>query len=181
MSAKTSAARPGGQSLPSAARPGRPQLVFARDDAAGSDERPDKAERILVVEDDFLVAMQMESALVEAGFEVAGIAATGEDAIELAISERPHLVVMDIRLAGDRDGIDTALQLFAEQGTPLHLRHRPSRRAVAPARRPGRSARLAAQALYDGFAGRHGPQRARRAGQGQALRRPLRARRGPRW
>jgi DNA-binding NarL/FixJ family response regulator len=90
--------------------------VFARDDGAGSDERPDKAERILVVEDDFLVAMQMESALVEAGFEVAGIAATGEDAIELAISERPHLVVMDIRLAGDRDGIDTALQLFAEQG-----------------------------------------------------------------
>jgi DNA-binding NarL/FixJ family response regulator len=90
--------------------------VFARDDGAGSDERPAKPERILVVEDDFLVAMQMESALVEAGFDVAGIAATGEDAIELAISERPHIVVMDIRLAGDRDGIDTALQLFAEQG-----------------------------------------------------------------
>jgi DNA-binding NarL/FixJ family response regulator len=90
--------------------------VFARDDGAGSDERSAKPERILVVEDDFLVAMQMESALVEAGFDVAGIAATGEDAIELAISERPHIVVMDIRLAGDRDGIDTALQLFAEQG-----------------------------------------------------------------
>ena len=70
----------------------------------------------MVVEDDFLVAMQMESALTEAGFEVAGVAASGEDAIELAISERPRLVVMDIRLAGDRDGIDTALQLFAELG-----------------------------------------------------------------
>jgi DNA-binding response OmpR family regulator len=90
--------------------------VFARDDAAGSDKRPDTPERILVVEDDFLVAMQMESALVEAGFVVAGVAATGEDAVELAASERPHLVVMDIRLAGDRDGIDTALQLFSEQG-----------------------------------------------------------------
>jgi DNA-binding NarL/FixJ family response regulator len=111
--------------------------VFARDDTAGSDERPDKPERILVVEDDFLVAMQMESALVEAGFEVAGVAATGEDAIELAISERPHLVVMDIRLAGDRDGIDTALQLFSEQGircifaTAHHDEH--SRRRAAPA------------------------------------------------
>jgi two-component system, response regulator PdtaR len=137
VSAKTSAARPGGQSLPSAARPGRPQLVFARDDGAGSDERPDKAERILVVEDDFLVAMQMESALVEAGFEVAGIAATGEDAIELAISERPHLVVMDIRLAGDRDGIDTALQLFAEQGLRCIFatahQDEQSRRRAAPA------------------------------------------------
>jgi DNA-binding NarL/FixJ family response regulator len=137
VSPKTSAARPGGQSQPSAAPPGRPQLVFARDDAAGSDERPDTSERILVVEDDFLVAMQMESALVEAGFEVAGVAATGEDAIELAISERPHLVVMDIRLAGDRDGIDTALQLFAEQGlrcifaTAHHDEQ--SRRRAAPA------------------------------------------------
>jgi DNA-binding NarL/FixJ family response regulator len=111
--------------------------VFARDDGAGSDERSAKPERILVVEDDFLVAMQMESALVEAGFEVAGVAATGEDAIELAISERPHLVVMDIRLAGDRDGIDTALQLFAEQGlrcifaTAHHDEQ--SRRRAAPA------------------------------------------------
>lgn len=137
MSPKTAAAQPGRQSQSSAAQPGRPQLVFARDDGAGSDERPDAAERILVVEDDFLVAMQMESALVEAGFAVAGVASTGEDAIELAISERPHLVVMDIRLAGDRDGIDTALQLFAEQGlrcifaTAHHDEQ--SRRRAAPA------------------------------------------------
>ena len=95
---------------------GRPRLALARDDATGSDKRPDKAERIMVVEDDFLVAMQMESALTDAGFEVAGVASSGEDAIGLALSERPRLVVMDIRLAGDRDGIDTALQLFAERG-----------------------------------------------------------------
>jgi two-component system, response regulator PdtaR len=137
VSPKTAAAQPGRQSQSSAAQPGRPQLVFARDDGAGSDARPDAAERILVVEDDFLVAMQMESALVDAGFEVAGVAATGEDAIELAISERPHLVVMDIRLAGNRDGIDTALQLFADQGlrcifaTAHHDEQ--SRRRAAPA------------------------------------------------
>jgi DNA-binding response OmpR family regulator len=90
--------------------------VFARDDAAGRDARPANAARILVVEDDFLVAMQIESALLDAGFEVIGVAAAGEDAIEMALGERPHLVVMDIRLAGDRDGIDTALHLFSEQG-----------------------------------------------------------------
>jgi DNA-binding NarL/FixJ family response regulator len=112
--------------------------VFARDDAAArGDKRRDAAERILVVEDDFLVAMQMESALTEAGFEVAGIAATGEDAIELALSERPRLAVMDVRLAGQRDGIDTALQLFTEQGircifaTAHHDEH--ARRRAAPA------------------------------------------------
>jgi DNA-binding response OmpR family regulator len=111
--------------------------MFARDDTAGADKRSDRRERILVVEDDFLVAMQMESALIEAGFEVAGIAATGEDAIELALTERPRLVVMDIRLAGDRDGIDTALQLFAQQGircifaTAHHDEQ--SRRRAAPA------------------------------------------------
>ena len=111
--------------------------MFARDDAAGTDRRPDKPERILVVEDDFLVAMQMESALTEAGFEVAGVAASGEDAIELAASEQPRLAVMDVRLAGERDGIDTALQLFAEHGircifaTAHHDEH--SRRRAAPA------------------------------------------------
>ncbi len=93
-----------------------PRLVFARDDSASSEKQPGAPERILVVEDDFLVAMQMESALTEAGFDVVGVAATGEDAIELAVTEQPRLVVMDVRLAGDRDGIDTALQLFAEQG-----------------------------------------------------------------
>jgi DNA-binding NarL/FixJ family response regulator len=112
--------------------------VFARDDAAASAERRrGTPERILVVEDDFLVAMQMESALTEAGFEVAGVAASGEDAVELALSERPRLAVMDVRLAGRRDGIDTALQLFAELGircifaTAHHDEH--ARRRAAPA------------------------------------------------
>jgi two-component system, response regulator PdtaR len=115
---KESAAHRGaGQSHGSGRANGRPEPVFARDDVAASDTRqPNNPGRILVVEDDFLVALQMESALTEAGFEVAGVASSGEGAIELAVSERPRLVVMDIRLAGDRDGIDTALQLFAEQG-----------------------------------------------------------------
>ena len=141
MIPKKSAAPRGRQPQSSAAPRDRPQLAFARDDATGADKRADKPGRILVVEDDFLVALQMESALTDAGLEVAGVAASGEDAIELAMSEKPRLVVMDIRLAGDRDGIDTALQLFAEHGircifaTAHHDEQ--SRRRAAPARALG--------------------------------------------
>ena len=115
----------------------QPLAALTHDERQGAEGRLDKNARILVVEDDFLVAMQMESALTEAGFDVAGVASSGEDAIELALSERPRLAVMDVRLAGDRDGIDTALQLFAEQGircifaTAHHDEQ--SRRRAAPA------------------------------------------------
>ncbi|HEX8222553.1 MAG TPA: response regulator [Allosphingosinicella sp.] len=71
---------------------------------------------ILVVEDDFLVGMEVESGLEDAGYEVAGPAATAEEAVELAASRRPALVVMDIRLASKRDGIDAALEIFETLG-----------------------------------------------------------------
>jgi DNA-binding NarL/FixJ family response regulator len=71
---------------------------------------------ILIVEDDHLVAMQIEAALKDAGLAVAGIAATAEEAIELAERERPILAIMDIRLASERDGIDAALELVDKQG-----------------------------------------------------------------
>jgi DNA-binding NarL/FixJ family response regulator len=72
--------------------------------------------RVLVVEDDHLVAMEIEATLLEAGFEVTGIAATAEDALELCKATRPDLAIMDIRLAGARDGVDAALDLFREAG-----------------------------------------------------------------
>lgn len=71
---------------------------------------------ILLVEDDFLVGMEMETGLEEAGYEVAGIAATAEEAVALAAQRRPVLVVMDIRLASDRDGVDAALEIFRTFG-----------------------------------------------------------------
>jgi len=71
---------------------------------------------VLIVEDDFLIGMQSEIALAEAGFEVVGIATTAEEALELARQHRPALAVMDIRLAGYRDGIDAAGELFRELG-----------------------------------------------------------------
>jgi two-component system, response regulator PdtaR len=83
-----------------------------------SEERPSLASSpcILLVEDDFLVSMEMETGLEEAGYEVAGIAATAEDAVALAAERRPALVVMDIRLAGDRDGVDAAVEIYRTLG-----------------------------------------------------------------
>jgi DNA-binding NarL/FixJ family response regulator len=70
--------------------------------------------RILVVEDDFLIAMQTEVALTAAGFEVVGPAMTAEEAVALAGEAQPTLAVMDIRLASTRDGIDAARQLYQD-------------------------------------------------------------------
>jgi len=58
----------------------------------------------------------MEAELIDAGFAVVGIATSAEEAIEFAAAEKPHLVVMDIRLDGARDGIDAALEIFRRNG-----------------------------------------------------------------
>ena len=91
----------------------RPQVVFGHDDSASSGKRPSEPVRVLVVEDDFLIATQMEIALTEADFVVT-LAASAEQAIAIAKADRPALAVMDVRLAGKRDGIDAALQLFRD-------------------------------------------------------------------
>jgi DNA-binding NarL/FixJ family response regulator len=94
----------------------RARRAFACDSDLGVSKRPEAADRILIAEDDFLVASQMEAALAQAGFEVIGIASSADQALDLAAAERPALVVMDVRLNGTRDGIDAALELFATHG-----------------------------------------------------------------
>jgi DNA-binding NarL/FixJ family response regulator len=74
------------------------------------------APRILVVEDDYFVALDLEGGLRAAGLDVVGPVPTAEEALTLAKSEKPLLAVMDIRLAGEKDGIDAALELYRELG-----------------------------------------------------------------
>src|SRR5258708_10409059 len=83
---------------PSAAPRHWPQLVFAREDYVGSDERTQPPARILVVEDDFLVAAEIELALSDAGFDVAGLAASSNQAVELSQSPTQQLRGVDRRL-----------------------------------------------------------------------------------
>ena len=62
----------------------RPGAVFARDESAAPRARGATAERILLIEDDFLVATQIEAALIDAGFAIAGVGSSADEAIELA-------------------------------------------------------------------------------------------------
>lgn len=80
--------------------------------ALGLSEQP----RILVVEDEYLVAMMMENDLDEAGFNIVGIANSAEKAVAMALTEKPDFIIMDIRLIGERDGIDAALEIFTKTG-----------------------------------------------------------------
>ena len=77
---------------------------------------PQPAPRILVVEDDYFVAIDLEGGLRAAGMQVLGPVPTAEEALALAKAERPVLAVMDIRLAGKKDGIEAALELYRELG-----------------------------------------------------------------
>jgi two-component system, response regulator PdtaR len=72
--------------------------------------------RILVVEDDFLVATEIEIALSNAGFDVTGVATAAEEAVALAESQQPALAVIDVRLAGESDGIQAAIEIFRKLG-----------------------------------------------------------------
>ncbi len=74
--------------------------------------------RLLIVEDDFFVAMELEHRLAEAGFEVVGIAVSADEAVQIADAKHPDLAIMDVRLAGARDGVDAAIELSARFNIP---------------------------------------------------------------
>lgn len=74
---------------------------------------------ILVVEDEGIVAMDIQARLRSLGYAVAGHATNGEDAIALARNLRPDLVLMDIMIEGDMDGIETARRISLLSGPPV--------------------------------------------------------------
>ncbi len=75
--------------------------------------------RILVVEDEAVTAKDLASELVQLGYEVAALAATGEDAIRLAAELLPDLILMDITLAGPMNGIQAADQIRKVHAIPV--------------------------------------------------------------
>lgn len=89
---------------------------FAVEAGQGADRRPADPVRILVVEDDFLISMSVEDALIHEGFDVVGVTRTAEEAIDRAGTIRPSFAIMDIRLAGLRDGVDAAIEIFRRYG-----------------------------------------------------------------
>jgi CheY-like chemotaxis protein len=69
--------------------------------------------RILVVEDDAIIAYCLRETLSESGYDVVGPVPSGEEAIQKAAKESPDLVLMDINLAGELNGIEAAVQIQA--------------------------------------------------------------------
>ncbi|HLN33216.1 MAG TPA: PAS domain S-box protein [Gemmataceae bacterium] len=67
--------------------------------------------RVLVVEDEAVVAMDIEHRLINLGHTVVGVTARGEEAVRLAKELRPDLILMDIHLQGDMDGVTAAEQI----------------------------------------------------------------------
>ena len=63
---------------------------------------------ILLVEDDDVIAKVADWRLKNLGYEVCGRATTGAEAMELVVNKKPDLVLMDINIKGDIDGIETA-------------------------------------------------------------------------
>lgn len=75
--------------------------------------------RILVVEDERIIAKDIADTLRDLGHEVVGIASNGVDAIRMASELMPDLALMDIMLQGDMDGIEVASRIKSEFNIPV--------------------------------------------------------------
>jgi CheY-like chemotaxis protein len=85
------------------------RLFLKCSSAAGRDAmRMKNSAHILIAEDERLVARDLERRLQRLGYTVVALAATGCDAIHQAVEHRPDLVMMDIHLRGEMDGIEAA-------------------------------------------------------------------------
>jgi len=75
--------------------------------------------RLLVVEDEAIVAADLEDRLNRMGYNVVGTAESGEEAIQMARELKPDLVFMDIMLKGEMDGIEAAAVMREVQSVPV--------------------------------------------------------------
>lgn len=78
-----------------------------------------EGKRILVVEDEGIVARDIQCRLVAMGFAATGWVTTGPDAVVAVRDDPPDLVLMDIHLKGEMDGVDTARAIQAEHDVPV--------------------------------------------------------------
>jgi CheY-like chemotaxis protein len=74
---------------------------------------------ILIVEDEAIVAKDLQNRLRKFGYTVLGIASSGQDAINKAVEISPDLVLMDIRLKGAIDGIEAAEKIHQYLDIPI--------------------------------------------------------------
>lgn len=88
-------------------------------DEAGCEIAELLAARILIIEDEPLIAMDIEALVSDLGHEVVGIAATRQEAIALASRTRPAMVLADIQLADGSSGVDAVNDILASMNVPV--------------------------------------------------------------
>jgi CheY-like chemotaxis protein len=79
----------------------------------------DLASRVLIIEDESIIALDLESLVTEMGHKVTGIATTRDDAIRMAREQKPDLILTDIQLADSSSGIDAAHAILKDFDIPV--------------------------------------------------------------
>lgn len=74
---------------------------------------------VLVVEDESIVSKDIQQSLKKLGYNVVGAAATGENAVALALETKPDIILMDIMLKGEMNGIEAATRIRSEANIPV--------------------------------------------------------------
>ena len=78
-----------------------------------------KGSSILIVEDEMIIAMEIRATLKKLGYNIVGSVINGYDAIQTAGDKRPDLILMDVRLKGDMDGIEAARKIMQLYDIPI--------------------------------------------------------------
>ena len=78
-----------------------------------------KGSTILIVEDEAVISFGIKASLERAGYSVLGIVTTGEEAVAMALENRPDLILMNIVLEGSLDGIEAARRIRQEADIPV--------------------------------------------------------------
>lgn len=78
-----------------------------------------QAKTVLIVEDESVVALDLKLQLKKLGYDVSGLADSGEQAIEFATQQHPDIILMDVRLRGTMDGIQAADVIRREHDIPI--------------------------------------------------------------
>jgi CheY-like chemotaxis protein len=73
----------------------------------------------MIVEDEGITAMVIQSSLEKMGYSVTSLEVTGEDAVKKAALEKPDLILMDISLIGEMNGITAAEQIYTRFNIPI--------------------------------------------------------------
>lgn len=78
-----------------------------------------KRVKVMVVEDEVLIGMMLAKKLRSLGYEVGDVIAKGEDAVAVAVQEQPSVILMDVTLAGEMNGIEAAKIIKSRMQIPI--------------------------------------------------------------